>query len=343
MSSTPDHDPTTTPEPQEPAAADEVHPEDPAPDTSEATDAEVTDTGDSAGAEGSDAGEAAAVEEDRADSDADTADHVDKPDVPAAEPDADEPRASTPESATQEPTTASQRLKGLLGKPGRSQIMVAVLLAVLGFAAVTQVRSTELDDSYEGRREEELIEIFNGLTGTSDRTRKEIARLEQARRELQGDTSARTAAIEQAEARLRTLNILAGLVPATGPGLRITVTEEDGRVSIDSLLDMVQELRTAGAEAMEFNDEVRVVASSSFSEVDGVIQLDGVELRSPYVIEVIGDPHTLNAGVTFPSGPIAKLEGDEKATVEIEELDSVDVESVRDLPRAEFAEPAGGQ
>lgn len=218
-----------------------------------------------------------------------------------------------------------------------------MLLAVLGFAAVTQVRGTDLDDSYEGRREEELIEIFNGLTGTSDRTRREIERLEQTRRELQVDTSARSAAIEQAEQRLQTLNILAGLVPVTGPGLRITITEEAGRISIDSLLDMIQELRTAGAEAMEFNGEVRLVASSSFSDVNGVIHLDGVPLRSPYVLEVIGESYTLRTGVIFPSGPVASMRDKEGADVAIEELDAVDIETVRELPRPEFAEPAEGQ
>ncbi|GGD25170.1 DUF881 domain-containing protein [Nocardioides daphniae] len=235
------------------------------------------------------------------------------------------------------------RLRQVFVKPGRSQIVVGALLAALGFAAVTQVRSTQLDDSYQGRREEELIEIFNGVAGTSDRTRKEIARLEQDRRELQVDTSARQAAVEQAEARLKTLNMLAGLVPVTGPGLRITITEEAGRISIDSLLDTIQELRTAGAEAIEFDGRVRLVVSSSFSDVDGVIHLDGEPLRSPYVIEVIGEPHTLHTGLTFPSGPIATLRGDESADVSIEELDSVDVESIRSLPRAEFATPAEGQ
>lgn len=239
--------------------------------------------------------------------------------------------------------TARERFRAFVIRPGRSQILVGVLLAALGFAAVTQVRSTELDDTYEGVREEELIEIFNGLTGTSDRTRKEIARLEQTRRELLVDSSARAAAIEQAETRLRTLNVLAGLVPVTGPGLRITVTEQSGRISIDSLLDMVQELRTAGAEAMEFNDEIRLVASSSFSDVDGVIHLDGVPLRSPYVLEVIGESHTLATGVKFRSGPVTRLREKEDAEVNIEELDAVDIESVRELSTAEFAEPAEGQ
>ncbi|HYO33551.1 MAG TPA: hypothetical protein VES21_11940, partial [Nocardioidaceae bacterium] len=34
----------------------------------------------------------------------------------------------------------------LLGRPGRAQLVVAVLLAALGFAAVVQVRLTRSDD-----------------------------------------------------------------------------------------------------------------------------------------------------------------------------------------------------
>lgn len=263
------------------------------------------------------------------------------------EPEDVEPEPEPKDKAGEAPAETTEQPRGRLGfllsSPGRSQALVGVLLALLGFAAVTQVRSTELDDSFEGRREEELIEIFNGLTGTSERTRREIARLEQDRRELQVDTSARTAAIEQAEQRLRTLNILAGLVPVTGPGVRITITEQEGRITIDSLLDLVQELRTAGAEAMEFNGEVRLVASSSFDDVNGVIHLDGVPLTSPYVLEVIGESHTLRTGVVFPSGPVANLREKEMADVAIEVLEVVDVEAVRELPRAEFAEPAEGQ
>lgn len=264
----------------------------------------------------------------------------------------DEPTPVEPEEAPaeaqqspQEPETLSAmaRIKRSFLQPSRSQAVVGVLLAVLGYAAVTQVRSNDVDTTYEGRRQEDLIEIFNGLTGTSDRARRDIAQLEQTRRDLQVDTSARRTAIEQAERRLETLNVLAGLVPVTGPGLRITVTENSDRVSVDSLLDMVQELRTAGAEAMEFNRSVRLVASSSFSVVDDVIHLDGQPLRSPYVLKVVGDASTLHSGLTFPSGPVSNLRNKEGAEVAIEELESVDIETVRELPRAEFAEPAEGQ
>lgn len=242
-----------------------------------------------------------------------------------------------------EPDRARERLRAALSRPSRSQVLVAVLLAVLGFAAVAQVRGTALDDTYEGRREEDLIEILNALTGTSDRARREIAQLEADRRNLQTDSNARQAAIQQAEEKLRALNILAGLVPVSGPGLRITVAEQATEVRADRLLDMVQELRTAGAEALEFNDTVRVAAQTSFQQVDGVVEVDGVPLEPPYVLEVIGEPRTLESGVIFPSGPIALLKGEDGADVDIDPVDQVVIESVRELPRADFAEPAQGQ
>ncbi|WP_295657302.1 DUF881 domain-containing protein [uncultured Nocardioides sp.] len=235
------------------------------------------------------------------------------------------------------------RLARALVRPSRSQAVVGVLLAVLGFAAIVQVRSNQLDDTYSGRREQDLIEILGGLTGTSDRARREIERLEQTQSRLLSDTSARSAAVDQAAERVETLNILAGLVPVTGPGLRITITEETGRVSIDSLLDTVQELRTAGAEAMEFNDEVRLAAESSFDEVDGSIEVDGVPLDTPYVLEVIGETNTLQGGLTFPSGPISSLETQDGARVDVEELSSIDIQSVRSATRPEFAQPEQGQ
>ncbi len=262
-----------------------------------------------------------------------------EPESASPGPEPEEPESETPEQAL----SPTQRAWHALRNPSRSQAVVAVLLAILGFAAVTQVRSIEADDTYEGRREEDLIEILNGVTGTTDRARREIAQLEQTRRNLETDSNARRAAIEQAEERLETLNILAGLVPVSGPGVRVTITEAETPVRVDRLLDLVQELRTAGAEAIEINDEVRLVAQSSFQEVDGRLEVDGVALDPPYVVEAIGEPNTLEGGVGFPSGPVAALRGEDGADVVIERPAEVVIESVRDLARTDFAEPAQGQ
>jgi uncharacterized protein YlxW (UPF0749 family) len=251
-------------------------------------------------------------------------------------PDAD----STPE--TPPPTPGGEpglrRLARSLREPSRRQVVVGVLLAVLGFAAVTQLRSTQLNDTYAGYREQELINVLSGLAGTTQRAEAELARLEQTRERLQNDTSAEQAAIEQARTEADTLQVLAGVVPVTGPGIRITITEETGAVDIDSLLDTVQEMRTAFAEAMQFNGQVRVVASTSFEDGVGGIYVDGTLLEPPYVIDVIGDPATLHGGLTFPEGPIQQLQ-DDGARVEVEELQSLDIESVTEPEPPVFAEP----
>lgn len=235
------------------------------------------------------------------------------------------------------------RPRGAFTRPSRRQGVVAVLLAVLGFAFVVQVRDTKANDTYAGVRESDLVQVLNGLTGTAERARREVDRLEARRDDLQDENSARAAALDEAEQRVRALNIIAGLVPVSGPGLRVTITETTSRVSVGSLLDTIQELRTAGAEAMEFNDSIRLGADSSFEDAVGGIELDDQLLESPYVLDVIGDPHILRTALTFSTGPVETMQSFDLATVEIDDLETVEITSVREASRPEYAEIDTGQ
>lgn len=234
------------------------------------------------------------------------------------------------------------RLWHALAQPTRRQVVVGLLLALVGFAAVTQVRATEVDDTYATLRQQDLIDVLNGLAGTTQRAEAEIARLQDTRDELQSVTSRRQAALEQAQGEVDTLSILAGLVPVTGPGIRLTVTEETGEVEVGSMIDAIQELRTVGAEAIQFNGEVRIIAQSSFTDIVGGLEIDGIEVQSPYVIDVIGDPDVLSGALDFALGPKAKLKRD-GAEVEVQELSSLDIEAVRTPVQPEYAQPDTGQ
>lgn len=258
---------------------------------------------------------------------------------PVAPDDTADPAASAPD---QPAPTGRDRLLQALRRPARSQLIVAVLLAAMGFAAVTQVRSNEDDTTYAGYREQDLIDVLSGLAGTSQRARAELNRLEAARRQLESDTSAQQAALEQARKESDTLNVLAGLVPVTGPGIRVTITEVTGSVNADAFVDMVQELRNAGAEALQINGTVRVVAQSSFTDVTGGIRVDGQTLNAPYVVDVIGDPSALSGAMSILEGPRVDLQN-QGAQVQIDELTSLDIEAVREPTQPEYAQPADAQ
>jgi uncharacterized protein YlxW (UPF0749 family) len=233
------------------------------------------------------------------------------------------------------------RLVSSVKKPrARGQVTAAVLLAIVGFASVAQVQANERDDDYEGMREEDLVQLLNSLASASQRAENEIAQLEQTRASLRSDTDARQAALSQARERAEVLGILAGRLPAVGPGIVVTVKDPGGNVGIDHMLNGIEELRDAGAEAIEINDAVRVVAQTALEDGDQGMIVDGTELVPPYRLEVIGDSHTLATALNIRGGFVQDIEdptvgGD----VNVEETSNVEVATLAELEEPEYAEP----
>jgi uncharacterized protein YlxW (UPF0749 family) len=252
-------------------------------------------------------------------------------------PDAEEPVEQLDLVEGEDP--ARGRLWRALVRPTRGQLIVAVLLAVVGFAGVTQVRTNTVDDTYAGLREQDLIDILDGLAGTTQRAQAEIQRLEETRDELQSQSSSRQAALEAARNEVETLSIIAGTVAVTGPGVRITIKESAGQVRVEPFIDMVQALRSAGAEAIQINGSVRVVASTSFQDAAGGILAGGQVLTAPFVVDVIGGPQDLAAALVFPDGPQDQFAEDGVAELTYDEVSSLDIESVHEPTPPEVAEP----
>jgi uncharacterized protein YlxW (UPF0749 family) len=247
-------------------------------------------------------------------------------------------KSGQPGDTASEAGSGRDRLWAALLHPRRHQAVVAVLLAVVGFGAVVQVRTNDVDDSLSTLREQDLVDVLSGLAGTSQRARNEIDRLEDVKRGLQIDSEQQAEALAEAQQKADTLSIMAGTVPVTGPGVRITITERTGPVDIDSVLDAIEELRTAGAEAIQFNGKVRVIAQTYLEDAVGGFSVDGTLLSSPYVLDVIGDPHGLHEAMEFQDGPSSQLR-DDGADVDIDELETIDIESVVESDRPEFAQP----
>jgi uncharacterized protein YlxW (UPF0749 family) len=232
-----------------------------------------------------------------------------------------------------------ERLREALFRPSRGQIVVGVLLAVLGFAAITQVRTNTTDNTYAGYREQDLVDALSGLSDTSERAQTEINGLEESRRRLEQNRQAQSAAIAAAQKQAEELSIMAGWVPATGPGIRLTVTEGPRPVDVDTVLDTIEELRSAGAEAMQVNGKVRLVAQSAIETAPGGLTIDGTLVTSPYVFDAIGDPHTLSGALELVDGPIAQFRSDADATVQLDRLDSLDITAVRQPTTPRYAQP----
>ncbi|HEY7101593.1 MAG TPA: DUF881 domain-containing protein [Mycobacteriales bacterium] len=216
-------------------------------------------------------------------------------------------------------------------------ILVGVLIGLLGFGIAVQVRSNTSTSGLPAARQEDLVRILDDLSSREDRLRRQIADLEAARARLSsaGDTS--STALQEARKRSDALGILAGTVAAQGPGVVLTITDPDHRLAAEDLLDTVEELRAAGAEAIQVGG-VRIGLDSSFTAADTGIAVDGVAVTVPYTILAIGDPPTLATAMGIPGGvaDTAKRAGGDART---EQRQQVVIRAVRPVKTPHYSQP----
>ncbi|MDT0452751.1 DUF881 domain-containing protein [Streptomyces hesseae] len=235
------------------------------------------------------------------------------------------------------PLTGRQRLMSGLWPPRltRAQLTVAVLLCVLGLGLAIQVRSTSDNTALRGARQEDLVRILDELDNRTKRLEDEKRRLESQRSELESSSNQAAEARKQTAQKEEQLGVLAGTVAAEGPGIELTVSDSKGAVEADKLLDTIQELRAAGAEAIQIND-VRVVAGTYFSGSAGKVEIDGKKVSQPYKFKVIGKPQDLEPALNIPGGVVQTLEK-EQASVSVSRSEKIIVDALRPAKRPDYA------
>ncbi|MCU1688496.1 MAG: uncharacterized protein JWN61_1681 [Pseudonocardiales bacterium] len=218
-----------------------------------------------------------------------------------------------------------------------SSALIGALLALLGFALAIQLRTSD-QDGFVGARQEDLVRILDDQNNRQDRLRDQIADLEDAQRRLEGGADA-TAAGAEASQRADALEVLTGTAPAVGPGINATIADPLSGLHAEDLLDVIAELRGAGAEAIQIGD-VRVGVTTSFQDtVDGAVAADGIRLSRPYVVLAIGDAATLDTALKIPGGvgATARAAGGSLAIVEQQR---VEITAVRTPVPPKYASPA---
>ena len=220
--------------------------------------------------------------------------------------------------------------------------VIGLLLGLLGFALVVQLRSNSTDPSLSNARPEDLVRILSDLDAREQRLRQEITSLQETQRQLASGAEGRQAALEEARRRADELGILAGTLPAEGPGLVVTFSQGSKPLRALAILDAVEELRGAGAEAMQISGPdttaVRIVASTAFVDVDGGVAAGGVKLVAPYAITVIGDPQTMRTALNIPGGVVETVAKD-GGTVTIGEPTLVKVTALHAQGTLKYAQP----
>ncbi len=188
----------------------------------------------------------------------------------------------------------------------RGSIAVATLALVLGVLVVSQYRSREAySRTLEQETPESLATLIASLNDRNRQLREQIFDLRLSLERAQGSVAGGQGALEESERQLAELEVFSAHSPVSGPGIAIRI---EGQFDERALLDLVNELRNAGAEAIAIGD-ARVGPRTWFGPgASGALVVDGRALRGPWTVRAIGDPETLYVAMTRTGGIVGQFE-----------------------------------
>lgn len=190
-----------------------------------------------------------------------------------------------------------------------AEIMIPIMvLGLLLATALAQTRRSVPDLAKERRA---LALRIEERTARTDALLKEVELLRSQVAAAQTSGLSISDAGREKARELSRLELAAGAVPVTGPGLRVVVDDgttsagdqaQDGseRVLDTDLQRLVNGLWAAGAEAVSINGQ-RVIGTTAIRSAGAAITVGFRPVGRPYAVEAVGDPDEIEA--KFVDGP----------------------------------------
>lgn len=234
-------------------------------------------------------------------------------------------------------------------------LALLIISFILGFALTLQIKSvykikTEALGT-DTARNEQLQQALADQKNKNADLNQQVSDLKQsldAYKEAAGKSGSANSALGT---QLSQAELLAGLSDVKGKGVVVTMDDSTiaAKEGVDQsayvihdtdVLQVLNELRDAGAEALSINDE-RILATSEVRCAGNVLSVNNTRYSTPFVIKAIGDPDKLKSAILMRNG-IADELSQWGITVNVQQNDSVLIKAYSGTPKMQYASPAKG-
>lgn len=178
--------------------------------------------------------------------------------------------------------------------------IMCFILTMIIFIQIKTIKQTNISELEIMREDELKAEIATLKTRTNEvetkitETNNKIAEYEEA-------INVGMEASDLLASELKESEDLLGKTTVTGEGVVITLSSssEMSKVGSDDLLELVNLLKDAGAEAISINDR-RIIYKSYIAYINegGFITVNGTRIVEPYVVKAIGNTTHLESSVS---------------------------------------------
>lgn len=189
-------------------------------------------------------------------------------------------------------------------------VVCVVLMAVLfiQFKTVQEVNETEI----ENLRESELREKIANWKSKYEDTETKLEDVNKKIEEYNDEVNQKGESSDALEKELEQSEMLVGNTDITGEGVVITLYDtEETAIMAGDLVELINELKFAGAEAISIND-VRIINMTDIVDITEkfILIKPRQRLSSPYVVKAIGNQTYLSSTLSLKnSGYIDRHQG----------------------------------
>jgi uncharacterized protein YlxW (UPF0749 family) len=228
---------------------------------------------------------------------------------------------------------------------------------IFGMLMALQINQQTRMQDIRAKNAQYPIEVQNELKATLVKLKKEqdgrLAlqnKVNELQKTLATTSSSSDTRAKQLMAQTRDLQLLAGMTAITGEGLTVTMTDNPeasktggdtpflpGIVHDYDILQVVNELRAAGAEAISVNGN-RVTGFTPIRCVGPVIYVNGQPVAAPFRISAVGSPDTLKSAIEMPGGIVEKLSA--LVGVRVKRVGDLKLPAAENLPKMQHAKAA---
>ncbi len=195
-------------------------------------------------------------------------------------------------------------VRAALRRPDPGRLSLFLVAFLVGFLIITQLRGQLAVDPASDRSRLRDARLLADLVEANNRLRTEITKAEQELATLRGNSRVDVDTLVTELNRLKAIN---GLLEVSGPGVEVEIL---GTPEPFEMVDLINELRNAGAEAIALGNPqttVRLVYRSSIGGGRGWLLVDGILLPGPYYVRAIGSPDALLKTLERRGGLLALL------------------------------------
>ena len=213
-------------------------------------------------------------------------------------------------------------------------VIIGIMCFILTIGIVVQIKTVNNNGTTVGVKQEEselktqVLKMKEKYENSYEKLQKTESELEKTRENATNNNEE----LKNLEKQIKEANVLLGLTDVKGTGASITLADgvassstlkvEDLLIHNTDLLNVVNELKNAGAEAIEINGK-RIVGTTAINCDGHVITVNGEKVTSPFTINAIGYPELLST--LNRAGGYLSILGDYNVKTEFKKRDKISI------------------